>query len=387
MQNQHPRRRLVLGMLGVPALASTGLLAACDSVSSTVKIGVAQPLSGPLASWGQDMLNGVQMAAADINKEGLRVKGKPVTLEIISMDDKSNADEGKKAAQTLIDAGVIAVIGNLNSGVSIPAAPLYNQARIPQLAISTNPKFTQLGFDTTFRIVANDNLQAKAIASFAIDQIKGQVFTLLDDGTPYGKDLAALLVATLRKANKTIGLQLSLDDKKTDFNDVAPKIKEAKSDCLITVLNDFQIGPLIDALSAIEYTDVTILGADGLKTPETLKNVGRVKRIYASTSILDAQEFSAGRPWLERYRALYKKEPVYGGHYAYDALFVLAAAMRRAGSTEREPLIETLHKIDGFAPITGSMKWTAEGEQRFGVVGIYSATSSGWEGLMRSDAW
>lgn len=387
MEKTNQQRRLVLGMLGIPALASTGLLAGCETIDSTVKIGVAQPLTGPIGSWGQDMLNGVKMAVNDINKEGLRVKGKPVTLEVISADDKSNPEEGKVVAKTLIDAGVIAVVGNLNSGVSIPAAPLYGAAHVAQMAISTNPKFTQLGLDTTFRIVANDNLQARAIASFAMEQIRGQAFTLIDDGTPYGKDLTALLANLLKKANKSIVVQLSLDDKKTDFTDVAPKIKEAKSDCLITVLNDFQIAPFIDALAAIDYTNVSILGADGLKTPETLKSVGRIKRLYASSSILEVQEFSAGRTWLERYRNLYKKDPVYGAHYAYDTVFVLAGAMRRAGSTEREKLVEALHKIDGFSPITGSMKWTAEGEQRFGVVGVYAATTSGWQSLMRSDAW
>ena len=113
------------------------------------------------------MHNGVKLAVDELNKQGFKIKGKPVTLEVVAVDDRANADTGKQVAQQLVDAGVVAVIGHLNSGVSIAAAPLYAEKNIAQLAISTNPKYTELGHATTFRLVANDTLQAKAIGSFA----------------------------------------------------------------------------------------------------------------------------------------------------------------------------------------------------------------------------
>lgn len=184
-------RRGAVRLLALSAVLSSALLQGCDSVPSVIKIGVAQPLTGNLSALGQDLLNGVNMAVEELNKEGYKVKGKTVTFEVVAVDDRANAETGKEVAQQLVDAGVVAVIGHLNSGVSIAAAPIYAAKGIPQLAISTNPKYTELGLDTTFRLVANDKLQAKAIGSYSASQFSGTKFALLDDGTPYGKDLAA----------------------------------------------------------------------------------------------------------------------------------------------------------------------------------------------------
>ncbi|TAF78722.1 MAG: branched-chain amino acid ABC transporter substrate-binding protein, partial [Curvibacter sp.] len=197
-------RRRTLRLLTVSAVASAALLQGCDSTPAVIKIGVAQPLSGNLAALGQDLLNGVNLAVAEINKEGYKVKGKTVTFEVIAVDDKGDEATAKQVAKELVDAGVVAVIGHLNSGQSIAAAPIYAEKDIPQLAISTNPKFTALGLPTTFRLVANDVLQAKAIGSYSASQFTGSRYALQDDGTVYGKDLAAGAEVQLKAAKKEI---------------------------------------------------------------------------------------------------------------------------------------------------------------------------------------
>ena len=259
--------RRALSLLAVSAaVSSTLLIQGCDSTPSVIKIGVAQPLTGNLAALGQDLLNGVNLAAEEINKEGFKVKGKPVTIEIIAVDDRANAETGKEVAKQLVDAGVVAVIGHLNSGVSIAAAPIYAEKSIPELCICTNPKFTQLGFDTTFRLVGNDTLQAKAIGSYSASQFAGTKVALLDDGTPYGKDLAAGAGVQLKAGKKEIVLQQSLDDKTTKFDELAQKIKAGGVEIIVTTLNDFQVLALMEALKAVSYTNVKVLGGDTIKT-------------------------------------------------------------------------------------------------------------------------
>ena len=130
-------RRNVISALIISLCGAT--LPGCNRTPDTIKIGVAQPLTGGLAALGKDMANGVQLAINELNKEGFKLNGKVVTLEMIAMDDKANPQEGVKVAQQLVDAGVIAVIGHLNSGVSIAAAPIYAAKGIAQLAISSNP--------------------------------------------------------------------------------------------------------------------------------------------------------------------------------------------------------------------------------------------------------
>ncbi|MBK6294924.1 MAG: branched-chain amino acid ABC transporter substrate-binding protein [Rhodoferax sp.] len=380
-------RRSALGLLTLGAIASASLLTACDSTPSTIKIGVAQPLTGNLAALGQDLLNGVNLAVEELNKEGVRINGKAVTFEVVAVDDRANADTGKEVAKQLVDAGVVAVIGHLNSGVSIAAAPIYAEKNIAQMAISTNPKFTALGHPTTFRLVANDTLQAKAIGSFSASQFKSTKYALLDDGTPYGKDLAAGAAVQLKNAKKDIVLQQSFDDKTTKFDELAAKLKAGSVEVIVSTLNDFQIIALIDALKKISYTDVYMLGGDTIKTTLMLKGAGVLKGLYATSPILEAREFTAGAAFLDKYRAKYKIEPAYAGHYTYDAMHVLAGAMRRAESANPKKIVETLRKIDGYAPATGSMKWDDLGEQRYGVIGVYSARGSTWESQVRSDSW
>jgi branched-chain amino acid transport system substrate-binding protein len=380
-------RRSTLRLLSASAVASSGLLAGCDSTPAVIKIGVAQPLSGNLAALGQDLLNGVNLAAEEINKEGYKVKGKTVTFEIVAVDDKANAETGKAVAQQLVDAGVVAVIGHLNSGVSIAAAPIYAGRNIAQLAISTNPKFTQLGLDTTFRLVANDTLQAKAIGSYSASQIVGTRYALQDDSTTYGKELAEGAEVQLKLAKKEIVLKQSFDDKTVDFDAFAAKLKAENVQVLVTTVSDFQVVALIEALKKLDYTGITILGADTAKTPDMLKGGGGMKGLFVTSPILEAREFTAGAAFLDKYRAKFKKDPAYAGHYTYDAMHVLAAAIRRAESSKAADITAMLKKLDGYAPVTGSMKWDDKGEQRYGVIGVYSGKGGLWESQMRSDSW
>lgn len=380
-------RHRAVRLLAMTATLTVVLLQGCDSTPSVIKIGVAQPLTGNLAALGQDLLNGVNLAVEELNKEGYKIKGKTVTFEVVAVDDRSDAETGKEVAKQLVDAGVVAVIGHLNSGVSIAAAPIYAEKGIAELAISTNPKFTQLGFDTTFRLVANDTLQAKAIGSYSASQFSDTKYAILDDNTPYGKDLAAGAAVQLKAANKEVVIQQSFDDKTTQFDALAEKIKAQGATVIVSTLSDFQIIALLDSLQKIDYTKAKVLGGDTIKTTLMLKGTGIVSGLFATSPILDAQDFTTGKAFLEKYRNKFKIDPAYGGHYTYDAMYVLAGAIRRGESAKPQDIVAMLRKIDGYAPVTGSMKWDAQGEQRYGVIGVYSAKGGQWESQMRSDNW
>jgi branched-chain amino acid transport system substrate-binding protein len=381
-----PRR----AALSFTALSAALWLSGCqyfNSVPSTVKIGVAQPLSGGLAPLGQDLLNGVKLAVDELNKQGYKIGGKSVTLEVVAVDDKANPEEGKKVAQQLVDAGVVAVVGHLNSGVSIPAAPIYAEKGIAQLAISTNPKFTELGFPTTLRIVANDTLQARAVGSYAASNIAGTKFAVVDDGTPYGKGLADSAAKEL-EGKKTVALRQSFDDKTKDFSALADKLKADGIEVVVSTLNDFQVIALIEALKKIDYNkNVTLMGTDTLKTTEMLKYATDVKALLCTSGVLEAGEFPGGAAFLTAYQAAFKIAPAYGGHYAYDATHAIAAAMRRASSADPKKVSATLRSLDVFAPVTGAFKWDDKGELRYATISVYGVSGGKWNSLVRSDKW
>jgi len=383
MSKQRSRR---VALLAMAALAAT-LGAGCSKVPDTIKIGVAQPLSGPLGALGQDMLNGVTLAVQELNKSGFTVDGKAVTLEVVAQDDRADAESGKKAAQQLVESGVVAVIGNLNSGVSIAAAPIYGEKGIAQLAISTNPRFTELGLQTTLRLVANDNLQARAMGSFAATQLSTASYAVLDDGTPYGKGLADGAATQLATEKKEVTVRQSFDDKTTAFDEVARRLQTAKVGVIVTTLNDFQVLALMQALQKINYTQLSVLGGDTIKTTDMAKATGMVTAIYATSPVLEPREFITGRQFLDRYNTAFKKAPAYGGHYSYDATYVLSAAIKQAKSADPKEVTKALRAINGYAPVTGTMTWDDKGEQRYGAVGVYSLRGSNWELRMRSDRW
>lgn len=370
------------------SLAAAFLAAGCDRIPDTVKIGVAQPLSGPLAALGNDMKNGVQLAVDELNANGFKIDGELVKLEVVAVDDKASADEGKKVAQSLVEAGVVAVVGHLNSGVSIAAAPVYAQHGIAQLAISTKPEFTQLKLPTTLRLVANDALQSKALGSYAADLLGGTGFAVVDDNTPYGKGLADLAAEQIVKSGRKVALRRSLDDKTTEFSALVVSLKAAGVNVFVTTLADFQVGALVEQLAKAGLTDMQIVGGDTIKTTKMQTMAKGIRAVYATSPIVEASEFNAGPQFLTRFNAAYKSDPVYGAHYAYDATYVLTAAMQRAQSADRKKVAAQLKVIDALAPVTNNMRFRDDGEQKYGVVSAYKVSKAGvWEAITRSDNW
>lgn len=355
---------------------------------SVIRIGVGQPLSGPIANMGQDMLNGARLAAEEINATGgVQLGAKKVLIELVVADDEMSPEVGQVAAKTLVAADVVAVVAHLNSGVSIAAAPIYAAAGVPQLAISTKPQYTQLGFPTTFRLVANDDLQGGAMSSFAIQLPKAERFAVVDDGTPFGTGLAGSVAKTLSALGKNVALRQSLDDKTTAFAPLVKALAEAKADVLITTLSDFQLVAVLTELEARGLTDIRVIGADNCKTDRTLNAGASVGDVYATSPIVDAKEFQAGGAFISRYRTRFKIEPIYGAQYAYDAIHVLADAITRNRSLDKERLIKRLKEFDGNAPVTGYMRFREDGELRYGSVAIYRRTNGRWDAQMRSNQW
>ena len=134
----------------------------------------------------------MNLAVEEPNKENFRIKGKPVSFEVIAVDDRANADTGKEVAQQLVNAGVVAVIGTSNSGVSIAAAPIYAEKGIAQMAISTNPKFTSLGSPPRSAWSPTTTCRPRRFGSFSSTHFTSTRYAVLDDGTPYGKGPAAV---------------------------------------------------------------------------------------------------------------------------------------------------------------------------------------------------
>jgi branched-chain amino acid transport system substrate-binding protein len=169
-----------------------------------VRIGVATPLTGGMAWFGEQQERGVAMAVAELNQEG-GLLGEPI--EVVLADDYCDAEQGVAAARKLIDDGVVFVAGHLCSGAAIPASALYEEAGIVMIApTATNPKLTEQGFSNVFRVVNRDTEQARLAGDYLAEQWADAKIAILHDGTVYGRGLAekpgdSSTSAALRKPN------------------------------------------------------------------------------------------------------------------------------------------------------------------------------------------
>jgi branched-chain amino acid transport system substrate-binding protein len=328
------------------------------------------------------------MAVDEINAaDGVNVGGKRVRLALVVADDKGTNEAGDAAARKLVDEGVEVAIADLNSGVSIHAAPIYAAARVPQLAISTKPEFTRLGLATTLRLVASDDLQSKALGSYAAQVPGATHYAVVDDGTPYGKGLADSAAKVMADMGRKVEVRASLDDKTTAFDKLVAEFTANGTDLLVTTLSDFQVEALMAQLAKAGLTRMTIVGGDTIKTDKLVQKAIPIKAVFATSSIVEPKEFAGGKVFLANFRAKYKAEPVYGAHYAYDAVYLVADALSRNGSVDKEALLKTLKEFDGNCPMTNTMRFGADGEQRYGAVAVYQMRVGAWEPLMRSDSW
>ncbi len=120
----------------LPLALGLGLGPAAHGAEQVIRIGSASPSTGPSAHLGKDTENGARLAVADLNAKGTLINGQKVRFELLAEDDGGDPKQGTAVAQKLVDAGVVGVIGHLNSGTTVPASKIYHTAGIPQITPS-----------------------------------------------------------------------------------------------------------------------------------------------------------------------------------------------------------------------------------------------------------
>ncbi len=164
-----------INKLSIAVALACAAVAGTASAQTVVKIGHVGPMTGGIAHLGKDNEIGAKLAIEDLNAKKIKLGGQDVKFELLSEDDGADPKQGTAAAQKLVDAKVNGVIGHLNSGTTIPASTIYNDAGIPQISPSaTNPKYTLQGYKTAFRVVAHDGQLGGTLGRFAVKEVKAK---------------------------------------------------------------------------------------------------------------------------------------------------------------------------------------------------------------------
>ncbi len=360
------------------ALAATAMLAltGCSKPDdgSVVRIGHVAPISGPQAHYGKDNENGVRMAIDDLNAQHIVIGGKPIHFEIVAEDDAADPKQGTDAAQKLCDEKVNGVVGHMNSGTTIPAAKIYHECGIPHITPSaTNPELTQLGYKTTFRMLANDNELGARLAQYAAQQMHLKRVAVIDDRTAYGTGIASVF----KKTAKTLGMQIVdeqyTNDKAVDFRSILTAIKADHPDAIFFGGMDPQAGPMLRQMQELGMDDVHFFGGDGLCTVELARKAAGAKTLGNVVCAVGGAALSrmpGGIEWRKRYDQKFPGQFQVYSAYCYDATMVLVDAMKRANSTDPKVYAPKLFDTD-YQGVTGRIQFEPNGELKNPAVTLY----------------
>jgi branched-chain amino acid transport system substrate-binding protein len=347
------------------------LLGAC-SREVTVKIGVVAPMSGSLAQYGKDIAHGAEIAVDELNSDHFMIDSKQAHFELVIEDDKASPEEGKVAAKRLIDADVAAVFGHFNSGVTIAAAPLYAQAGIPQLSVSTNPQYTRMGLKTAFRITADDVQQGATLARLINAKLRAKALYVVDDRTTFGVGIADQVEHGIKAKGGQLARQ-SVDPKTADYPALAQRIRDTNAD-VVFFGGDEAVGlPLLKALRETGSTAKFVV-ADAMCDISTVKGAkGAADRNYYCTIAgVPPSWLSAGIGFTELYKAKFGAPGAYST-LAYDGIHVLAQAMQEAGSSKPAKYLAAMKTTSYDGKVQGSVEFDAKGDLKDGTVVIYES--------------
>ncbi|MTV39179.1 branched-chain amino acid ABC transporter substrate-binding protein [Duganella radicis] len=358
-------------------LAIALAFAGSAGAQEVIKIGHVAPVSGPSAHLGKDNENGAKMAVEDLNAKGIKIDGKPVKFVLQLEDDGGDPKQGTAVAQKLVDAKVNGVIGHLNSGTSIPASKIYYDAGIPQISpATTQTKYTQQGFNSTFRVVANDGKLGGSLGAYAVGKMGAKKIAVVDDRTAYGQGVAEEFVKGAKKALPGVQIVAKefTTDKATDFNAILTTIKAKNPDLVFFGGMDSVGGPLLRQMKALGI-NAKFMGGDGVCT-ESLPKLAGASAVTGTVTCAEAggvtgEEQKGMDDFSARYQKKYNDSVKLYAPYVYDAVMTMAAAMQQANSAQPAKYLPVLQKIK-YQGVTGLISFDAKGDIKDGSLTLFN---------------
>jgi branched-chain amino acid transport system substrate-binding protein len=347
------------------------LLAACtgekpaspqqQASGNEILIGVAGPMSGDLAVFGEQLKRGAQQAVADLNAEG-GVLGKQVRLAI--GDDRCDPKQAVAVANDLAKQGVVFVDGLFCSGSSIPASAVYGEQGVLQITpASTNPKLTEDaaadGLRTVFRTCGQDNRQGTFAGTWMAENYAGKNVAILDDGSAYGKGVADEAARSMEASGLKTALRDAYPQKLHDFSSLIARLKAAPIDLVYIGGYHDSIGLLVRQARAEGFAG-DFAAADALATSEFWAIAGNAAEGVRYTDASSQINLVSAKSAVEKFRAAnYEPEGYTLGSYA--AVQAWAAGAEIAGSADPLKVAEALRRST-IPTAIGDLSWDDKGD-------------------------
>jgi branched-chain amino acid transport system substrate-binding protein len=348
------KRSYLLILMLLAAACGGGREPQTTAVSSDIPVGMYGALSGGEAAFGQATLAGVRLAADEINASG-GVLGRKIRLVV--EDDQGKAEEAASVVTKMTTRdNVIAVIGENSSNQSLAAAPICQAAKVPMISpSSTNPNVTKKG-DYIFRVCFTDPYQGKALATFVRNDLKAKTAAVLKDNkNDYSVGLAQFFEETFTSLGGKIVVEQSYSGGDNDFRPQLTSIKQTKPDVLFIPGFYTDVGQIAIQARDLGIT-VPMVGGDGWDSPTVIQIGGKaVDNSYFS----DHYFMGEPRPAVQKFVADIRKrtghDPEANAALGYDALHILADAIKRAGSVDRAKIRDQIAVTKNYGGVSGTI--------------------------------
>lgn len=333
-----------------------------NKAGDKIIIGLVASQNGELKPWGEDCVNGANLAMDEFKKANPSgVQGKQVELHV--GDSNSKPEQGKSAAEKLISEGAIALIGEVSSGITAQMAEPAFEKAIPVVAVgATKTTLTDIG-SNVFRVCYTDAFQGPVMAVFAYKELGlRKVALMTDKKQPYSTGLSDSFRATFTKLGGEIVDEQFYESGQTQFNGQLTNLKSKNPDGLFMSGYFTETGPI--ARQAKEAgLNVKMMGGDGWDSQEILRSGGdAILGSYFCNHYNSKETRPEVQDFLKKWVAKYGKEPgTTMGALGYDATMVTLEALKRAKSLDSKAMIDAIEDTTDFAGVSGKITLKGKG--------------------------
>ena len=335
-------------------------VALAGTASAQVKFGMAGPITGPSAATGAQMKNGVDQAAEDINKAG-GILGQKIVVSY--GDDVSDPKQGVSVANKFAADGVKFVIGDYNSGVTLPSSLVYQENGILEITpASTNPTVTERKMWNIFRVCGRDDQQGKVAGTYILKHFKGKKIAVVHDKTTYGKGLADEMKKAINAGGIKEVLYEGINTGEKDYSALVSKIKQSGAD-LVYFGGLYTEGGLIVRQMRDQGVKAPLMGGDGITSDEFASVGGPGVEGTLMTYGPDPRNKPEAKAIVEEFRHRAQPfEPEAYTLYSYAGVQVIKQAAEAAKSLDPKKVAEKMHSGMKFKTVLGDLSFDKKGD-------------------------
>jgi branched-chain amino acid transport system substrate-binding protein len=346
--------------------------------NSPILIGVSAPMEDLYTDLGKSILGAAEMAKDKINASG-GINGR--RIEIISCNDKAKITNALECANKFVKADVSGVIGHLTSQTSIEASKIYSRYGIVQVSpASTHPLFTERpevkGF--VYRTIGRDDQQARLMADL-ISHLPGTHplrVSIFGNNTLYSSTLATMVETEIQKIN--LDKVSEIKTIKQGQSQHQNEIKNLSSQVLVFIGEYGEAAQIVKELALANKKEVVFIGADGVYSKRFIQEAGlRAENAYVTGNSVD-ETAPEVVDFIEEFKSKFKSEPSAFAMNSYDAMMVLAEAIRAVDNKQYTTIVDAL-KVSEYKGLTGLIKFNEIGDLVLSGMSVYQVKNGRFE--------